>query len=132
MSTQENKDIARRYFDERWNHGNLDVYDEMLSPDLDIDGFKEWTRIMYAALGDIQLTILDLIAEVDQVAVHWMITATHQGEFLNVPATGKTISYKGVALLRFVEGKIADDRAYYDNQAILKQMGVTLPRRSLT
>jgi hypothetical protein len=30
MSIQENKEIVRRYFDERWNHGNMDVYDTML------------------------------------------------------------------------------------------------------
>ena len=40
MSTEENKELVRRFFDERWNHGNFDVYDEMLAPGLDIKGAK--------------------------------------------------------------------------------------------
>ena len=124
MSTETNKEMVRRFFDERWNHGNLDVYDELLAPSLDIAGEKEWARSMYAALGNIQLTILGLLAEGDQVAVHWQFTATHQGNFLGVAATGKPVTYQGIALLRIVDGKIVDDIAYWDNLSILRQLGV--------
>ncbi len=36
MSTAENKELVRRYFDERWNHGHPDICDELLAPSLDI------------------------------------------------------------------------------------------------
>jgi predicted ester cyclase len=124
MSTENNKELVRRFFDERWNHGNLDVYDELLAPSLDIAGAKEWARSMYADLGNIQLTILDLLAEGDQVAVHWRFAATHQGNYLGIAATGKHVTFQGIALLRIVDGKIVEDQAYSDNLSILQQLGV--------
>ena len=58
MSTKENKELVRRFFDDRWNHGNFDVYDEMLAPHLDIKGAKEWARSEYATFGNMRFTIL--------------------------------------------------------------------------
>ncbi len=126
MSTQANKEMVRHYFDERWNHGNLEVYDAMLAPSLDIVRWKESTRSMYTALGNIHLQILSILAEGDQVAVHWRLEAIHQGEFLGVQATGKLLTYQGIALIRIVDSKIIDDIAYWDILEILNQLGVAL------
>ena len=123
MSTAENKELVRRYFDERWNHGSLDVCDELLSSSMDIEEQKEFVRAQHAALGNLHLTILDLLAEGDQVAIHWRIDGTHKGDFLGVAATGKPVTFQGIALLRITGGKIADDIAYWDNQSILEQLG---------
>jgi predicted ester cyclase len=132
MSTEENKALVRRFFEERWNHGNLAVYDEMLAPSLNIQGAKEWARSMYATFGNIQLTILDLLAEGDQVAVHYRFAATHQGHYLGVPPTGKPVTNQGIALLRIADGKIVEDLAYWDNLSILEQLGVTVPPEHAT
>jgi steroid delta-isomerase-like uncharacterized protein len=127
MSTAENKELVRRYFDERWNHGSLDVCDELLSSSMDIEEQKEFVRAQHAALGNLHLTILDLLAEGDQVAIHWRIDGTHKGDFLGVAATGKPVTFQGIALLRITDGKIADDIAYWDNQSILEQIGAVPP-----
>lgn len=127
MSTAENKELVRRYFDERWNHGSLDVCDELLSPSMDIEEQKEFVRAQHAALGNLHLTIMDLLAEGDQVAIHWRIDGTHQGDFLGVTATGKPVTFQGIALLRVTDGKIANDIAYWDNQSILEQLGAVPP-----
>ena len=127
MSTAENKELVRRYFDERWNHGSLDVCDELLSSSMDIEEQKEFVRTQHAALGNLHLTILDLLAEGDQVAIHWRIDGTHKGDFLGVAATGKPVTFQGIALLRVTDGKIMDDIAYWDNQSILEQLGAVPP-----
>jgi len=127
MSTAENKELVRRYFDERWNHGSLEVCDELLSSSIHIEEQKEFVRAQHAALGDLHLTILDLLAEDDQVAIHWRIDGTHKGDFLGVAATGKPVTFQGIALLRITGGKIADDIAYWDNQSILEQLGAVPP-----
>jgi predicted ester cyclase len=123
MSTAANKEIVRRYFDERWNRHNPDICDELLAPSADIAEGKEWLRSQYAALGATHLTILDLLGDGDQVAIHWRIDATHQGEYMGVPATGRPFSFAGIALLRVVEGKIVDDTAYWDGLDTLRQLG---------
>jgi predicted ester cyclase len=123
MSTEENKQLVRRFFDERWNHGNFDVYDEMLAPDLDIKSEKEWARSMYATFGNLRFTILDMIAEDDRVALHWRVDATHQGDYLGIAVTGKAVTFQGIALLRIADGKIVEDIAYWDDLSILQQLG---------
>jgi uncharacterized protein len=123
MSTAQNKEIVRRYFDERWNHYNLDICDELLPPSVDIEEAKEFVRSFHASFSNIQLTILDLLAEGNQVAVHWRVAGTHQGDYLGVAATGKSVTYEGIALLRVEGGKIVDDLAYWDNLSILQQLG---------
>jgi len=123
MSNAENKELVRRYFDERWNHRSLDVCDELLSSSMNIEEQKEFVRAQHAALGNLHLTILELLAEGDQVAIHWRIDGTHKGDFLGVAATGKPVTFQGIALLRITDGKIAGDIAYWDNLSILQQLG---------
>src|ERR1043165_4906006 len=123
MSTAENKELVRRYFDERWNHGSLDVCDELLSSSMDIEEQKEFVRAQLAALGNLHLTILNLLAEGDQVAIHWRIDGIHRGNFLGVAATGKPVTFQGIAWLRIAEGKIVEDIAYWDKLSILQQLG---------
>ncbi|MFN8470444.1 MAG: ester cyclase [Caldilineaceae bacterium] len=123
MSSQSNKDVVIRYFDERWNQNNLAVCDELLAPGVDIEAAKEYVRAVSASLGSMRLTFPDILADGDQVALHWRVEAIHIGEFLGVPPTGKPVAYSGIALLRLVDGKIVEDIAYWDNLAILEQLG---------
>ena len=123
MPVQENKEIVRRYFDERWNQCNLDIIDELLASSQEAMEHKEWVRSMHAMLGNIKLTILDLLGEGDQVAIHWRVEAVHQGGFLGVTTTGQPVSYQGIAWLRIADSKIVSDTAYWDNLTILEQLG---------
>src|SRR4051812_25140203 len=123
MSTAENKEVVRRYFDERWNHKNLAVCDELLAPSsFDIEGHKAWMQSMYETLGSIELTILDMLAEDEQVAVHWRLAGTHQSDYLGVPTTNKRITIQGMALLRVRDGKIVEDQAYSDTLALQREL----------
>jgi predicted ester cyclase len=123
MSAQSNKAVVLRYFDERWNQNNLAICDELLAPGADIEGAKEYVRSLRESFGSIKVTFPDILAEGDQVALHWRAEAIHIGELLGVPATGKAVTYSGIALLRLVDGKIVEDIAYWDNLAILEQIG---------
>jgi predicted ester cyclase len=123
MSTAQNKELVRRYFDERWNYGSLDICDELLSPSMDIEEQKEFVRTQLAALGNLRLTILNLLAEGDQVAIHWRIEGIHKGDFLGASATGNPVTFQGIAWLRIADGKIVEDTAYWDKLSILQQLG---------
>ena len=124
MSVEENKELVRRYFDQRWNHGNFDICDEMLAPPMDSQAQKTWGLNFYNTFGgDMQLTVRDILAEGDQVMIHWENSGTHQGEYLGVSATGKQVTLEGIALLRIADGKIVSDVPYWDNLSILQQLG---------
>ena len=79
MSTEENKVLLRRLFEEVWNQGNLAAVDELLAADYVLhdpamlirgpEGFKAYVSAFRAAFPDIHATIEDQIAEEDKVAM---------------------------------------------------------------
>jgi hypothetical protein len=63
MSTDENKALAFRYFDQRWNHNNDAVIDELLGEGMSLEDEKAHLERTHAAFGDIEFTIDGVIAE---------------------------------------------------------------------
>ncbi len=119
MTVAENKELVRRYFDERWNHQNYHVIDELLDPSLGIEETKAGVAAMHAAFADITLTMEELIGEGDQVVVPWEVTGTHQGEHLGVAPSGDQVTFRGLALLRVVDSKIVSDVAFGNDLEVL-------------
>jgi predicted ester cyclase len=70
----------------------------------------EDARQMFTTAPDIRVTIEDLVAEEEKVAVRWTFRGTHTGESpAHVPPTGKPFTAVGIAIYRFAEGKIEED-----------------------
>ena len=141
MSTETNKAVVRRFFEEVWNKGNLAVADEVLAPNVvlhipghpedDVVGLEAYKErvITYlrTAFPDLQSNIEEIIAEGNKVVVRWIWRATHQGEFWGVAPTGKQITYEGISILRLADGKIVDDRFQADLLGLMQQFGVVPP-----
>ena len=106
MSTDENKALAFRYFDQRWNHNNDAVIDELLGEGMSPEDEKAHLEATHTAFGDIEFTVDGLIAEGEEVAVRWTATSNYQGEVMDFAPTGKRITFHGLASLRIVDGKI--------------------------
>ena len=106
MSTDENRALAFRYFDQRWNHNNDAVIDELLGEGMSPEDEKAHLEATHTAFGDIEFTVDGLIAEGDEVAVRWTATSNHQGEVMDFTPTGNGITFHGLASLRIVDGKI--------------------------
>ena len=96
-----NKAIARRYIEELFTQGNLDVADELVAEDFvnhspfgeedtgDREGLKQAASGFLASFPDGQFVIDDMIAEGDLVAMRGTGRGTHTGEpFAGVAATG--------------------------------------------
>jgi predicted ester cyclase len=121
MSTSENKEIVRRYWEGRFNEKNYDVVDEFFPPGPDIERQKAWLDEYHAAWRDVRVTLDQLIAEDELVVVHCTMEATQVGEWEGVAPTGKRLKARGMALCRLVDGKIVEDDVFYgeDLQAAL-------------
>ena len=79
-------------------------------------GYLSVVHWMRKGFSDVQWHMKDLIADTDKVAVKWDLTATHDGEFLGTPATGKKISVCVMNFYYFNEsGKIINDVAAEGN-----------------
>jgi steroid delta-isomerase-like uncharacterized protein len=136
MSAEENKALARRVLEEMFNKGNLDVADELLTPDyVDHDpglpedvrgpeGFKEYVSMYRSAFSDIHLEIEDQIAEGDRVATRWTGTGTHDGDLMGIPPTGNRVTMPGMEIVRISGGKLAEGWENYDLMGMMQQLGV--------
>jgi steroid delta-isomerase-like uncharacterized protein len=135
MSVDENKAIARRYFEELWNRGNLAALDELLTADFVIhyplapvppgpEGAKAHTAPLLKGFPDARHTIEDLVAEGDRVAIRSRWTGTHQNEYRGIPSTGRRVTVNQMTVLRIVDGKIAERWAIPDVLGLMQQLGV--------
>lgn len=137
MATTEtqNKELMRRVSEEAWGAGNLDVIDEYFADDFvshnpasgDIHGpeeYKEGIKMFRSAFPDLEVTVEDLIAEGDKVVLRASQTGTHEGEFMGIEPTGKTVEISGVVIGRINDGKAVEQWPQLDMMGLMQQLGV--------
>jgi predicted ester cyclase len=76
-----------------------------------------------ASFGKFTSKIEDQLGEGNKVATRWSATGVHQGDFLGIPATGRTVTMTGTEIARFDEnGKIAEIAVAFDMYGLLEQL----------
>jgi steroid delta-isomerase-like uncharacterized protein len=110
MAHEQNKAIVRAYLDEIVNKGNMAAFDRFFSDDTvfnNAKGLRQQMTAMQAIRGafpDYRLTIEDQIAEGDKVVTRVIFEGTHQGNFEGVAATGRRVTWPGIAIDRIDNG----------------------------
>jgi steroid delta-isomerase-like uncharacterized protein len=133
---EQNKRLVRRLYDELFFKWNFAVVEDLISPDFighemppgmprGPEGIRQFYGGIRAGLPDVQLTVEDMIGERDKVVVRWRARATHRGVFLGVPATGKAVSFTGVAIYRLSKGKIVERWVEVDLLGLSEQLRAT-------
>ena len=82
------------------------------------------------ALPDMQIKVLQMVAENDLVVVYWRATGTNTHEGMGFPATGKKISIPGMTIFRFKNGKIIEEWGVFDMLLAMQQAGLCPTPRS--
>ena len=137
MSTEENKALVQRLFEaynEAFSKQNLAGVEELCAPnyvyhgpagfgDMDLAAMKQAMPAFFTAFPDAHYTVEDLIAEGDKVVSRFTAHATHRGEFMGVPATGKVVTYTGIYISRFAGGKCVEDWEEADMLGLFQQLG---------
>ena len=133
--SEENKAIARRLYDELASQGNLSLADEVVAEDFvdhnppgpgilpGREGLKQVFATFRSAFPDLRVRVEDQIAEGDKVVSRLTVSGTNQGEFMGMPATGKSASIGVVDILRFEGGKIAERWGEADFMGMMQQLG---------
>jgi steroid delta-isomerase-like uncharacterized protein len=82
-----------------------------------------WTEV-FAAFPDLKVVVHDVIAEQDRVAGRFEYTATHQGTFLGIPATGRTVNFQSIDIWRVEDGLLAEHWDQLNMDDLFRQLGV--------
>ncbi|MFI7708494.1 ester cyclase [Nonomuraea sp. NPDC049480] len=87
-----------------------------------LSAFKNEVQAIHDGYTDPRFEILDMVAEGDDVMVRSRMSATHTGDLLGIPATGKRVSMEEFALFRFVGDHISERHAVSDRLGLLQQL----------
>lgn len=137
-TTESNKALIRRVYDEFMNDGKLELLWELYAPDFvahgvpgdqgDLTGreaIEQYFEGFRETFPDLQAEVELLVAEDDFVAVRNAYTGTHEGEFMGIPATGETVTFVGKVFFRIKEGQITETWGLVDALDVLQQLGAT-------
>jgi predicted ester cyclase len=146
MSTEENKAIARRLYEEVWNQGNVSAVDELIALNYvghfdypadvpvavenqpGLEQIKQFVSQLRTTFPDYHFTIELQVAEGELVVTRGTAQGTHQGEywgltFKDIHPTGKQVRWTETAIDRIVDGKIVENWINEDALGRLQQIG---------
>jgi len=114
-----NKAVAMRVFDEIFNQGKFQVADEIYAPDfqnhglhqsVDLKADQEAVHAEKKAFPDLRMSVQEMVAEGDKVAVLWTFQGTHTGSgYEGLPPTGTRVEVRGITIWRIVDGRIVEE-----------------------
>jgi hypothetical protein len=61
------------------------------------------------------------------IGAQWAMRGTHEGDFLGVPASGRSIDVPGMTMFTLRDGRISNANLYLDAGMLLRQLGVMPP-----
>jgi steroid delta-isomerase-like uncharacterized protein len=134
VAAGQRKQLIRRFYEEVWHAGNLDVADEVFAPDYlrhdprateaapGPEGQKQIARAFRAAFPDLRFEVEIVIAEGDYVAARWTASGTHTGRWGDVEATGRSVTFSGVNIFRFEGGRVAEIWNHRDDLGLQEQL----------
>ena len=132
MSTEASKALARREQEAFWAGGEAAAAGELFAAQVtEGDGRMvspaELTAIMQmqrVAVPDVQIRVLDQVAEGDRVVSRLEITGTHLGDWQGIAPTGKRFTMTGMVMRRIADGKIVQRWDNLDWMGAFQQLGL--------
>ncbi len=135
MSIQEtNKQLCREYFqaflarDTAWMARHIAPEFVRHDPGLPFEvrgpeGVAALHDALLPAFPDMELPLLDFVAEGEKVLVRLKVLGTHTGAFGDLAPSGKRIDVAVLDLFQIRDGVLIEHWAQLDNLGMLKQLG---------
>ncbi len=132
----ENKDVAKKFMEDCWNRGDLNKTGDYVSKDCryhdpvfpyltaGLDNVKQHISNCRGGFPDLRFTIDDMIAERNEVVLHWTARGTHQGQFLGMAPTNKSATVTGTSIYKLEKGKIVEQWSDWNLLSLLEQLGL--------
>jgi predicted ester cyclase len=111
--------IARRWFEELWSQGRLEVADDIIDPEyapewvqIDATGpeqVKHEVRYFRSVFPDLVYEVVDIVGQEDKVWVRYRGKGTQKGAAWGFEPTEKEVIFEGATILTVSKvGKISD------------------------
>jgi steroid delta-isomerase-like uncharacterized protein len=87
------------------------------------EALEAYVRELRTAFPDFTITVEVLLEDDEMVMAEWTATGTHKGEFNGIPPTDRTFEHRGMSKFVIGDGKVQEERMYYDPREIAEQLG---------
>jgi len=121
-SLDANKAVVRRYLEEVMGTGDLMLVETLFAPAM-FERVRRAVGNLHRACPDWRLTIDELVAEGDQVAVHWVARGTHTGPWGDFPPTGRLVTWSEIYIMQLADGKIIGGLREANIHEVIDQLG---------
>lgn len=128
--------VVQTYLD-IWNERNYDDIPDVVAEDFTMrdpaapggevhghDGLESFIRAVVGGFSDFHVNVVDMVVGEDRVMSENEYRMTHDGEFDGIPPTNRTVEVMGMGKVRVADGRVQEHHVYFDQQAILEQLGV--------
>ena len=127
--------LARRFNDEVFTQGKMEVLDEIVADDFvehqampDMpegkDGLRAFTEMFRAAFPDLKVETLATAVDGDEVWIHSVMTGTHEGELMGIAPTGKKVTLAMFDRVKTRDGKAVEHWGVSDDLGMMTQLGI--------
>jgi predicted ester cyclase len=140
MSTEQNKAIVTRFYEELWNQRNLSVADDIFAADClthqlhsgtasvgmprSPEAVKKHVAEWLAGFPDLRFDIEEIVAEVDQVVSRSVMHGIHMGTWLGLAPTGNEVSIRMYVTHKIKDRKIVEDWVLVEALGFFQQLGL--------
>lgn len=137
MSNAERNKLAMKRFEQCINTNDKALAEELIDSTAEFTtpvsekplyggkGYLSVVDLMRKSFSDIRWELVDMAAEADKVAVSWICSGTHDGEFMGLAPTGKKFSFSVMNFYYFnADGKIINDVAAQGLFGLLNALGL--------
>jgi steroid delta-isomerase-like uncharacterized protein len=88
------------------------------------EGIRRALARYFAALPDVRFTLDDLVIARERAVVVWTARGTHLGALMNIPASGRMVTVRGVSAFRLRDGQITQAEYIWDVAGMLRDIGL--------
>lgn len=128
----DNKQIARRMFEELWNQGKEGLIDQLVDRNyegheplvgrVDLEGYRASFKNYRAAFPDLKFVINAMYSEGNFVTTRWTASGTHKGPLMGMEPTGKSAVVEGLSLGEFRDGRLVVGYTSWDTLSFMRQL----------
>lgn len=135
MSTNQNKTLVDRFFNEMCNQRRLNIADQLFSADhvyhdpqtptgKGPEGMKQVIATYHNAVPDSHWKVYDTILSDDKIVTRWEGSGHQEKELNGIPPTGRAVKVEGIWIHRISDNKIVESWNVWDVLGMLQQLGV--------
>ena len=133
--SEQNKALARRFYEEVFNQKKLTTVDELSDPSF-VDhnampgqgpgaaGLRDSFEQYFNGFPDLRITLHELIAEGDIVVARFTMDGTHTGTLMGVPSTGNRVTFRGIDMVRIKNGRAVEAWHEGNDAEVMMSLGV--------